>query len=261
MRNHLSKIDISEICTEPSSQYEKIVKKTKGLQVNLSDPKTLLSKNIKTGKSVNFPIAKTCRPTETCKVMCYASREGRPVTWNRTLIKQIQTYQYFLRTPVEVLANRILKESKERKWLRWCGTGDLFDKAVDIINTIAEQEPNLIHWAVTRKPEMALKIKPLNNIFLMFSLDNSSRDRLIDNIELMNHPQLYISFMRENVSDNVMNASIIFNAHQNKKNLPFDDPQRCCPVDAGVLPTKNGCENCKKCFSSSILERKRRLDE
>jgi hypothetical protein len=69
------------------------------------------------------------------------------------------------------------------------------------------------------------------------------------------HPRLYYSYLRFNENEDTMGARIVFNAHQRKKNLPFDDPNTTCPVDAGVVPVKNACVNCRKCFSKKALDK------
>ena len=70
----------------------------------------------------------------------------------------------------------------------------------------------------------------------------------------MNHPRMYYSFMRQQMCEDTLGASIVFNAKQNKKYLEYDNPSICCPVDAGVMPTKGACKKCKKCFSPGVYK-------
>lgn len=88
----------------------------------------------------------------------------------------------------------------------------------------------------------------------MFSLDNDlvseKKKELMDRLE---NPRLYYSFLREDMSDNTMGARIVFNSHQKKKILQFDNPRTTCPVDAGIIPVKDACQSCRKCFSEVTL--------
>jgi len=239
-----------------------LVKKTRELNRRnegaLRPSEPICSGNTKTGFSLNFPIMGTCRPTKVCAKICYGAVKGRPITWDKSLLKYLRNYRYFEIENPEVIADRIQKEYTRRKmeFLRWNGVGDLFPKAVEVINIIARKYPDTVLWVVTRKPEMAAKItRNAPNIYIMFSLDGDpdSRKRRA-RMARHRHPRVYYSFLREAESDDTLGSRIVFNSHQMKKNLPYDDKRTTCPVDAGVIELKGACSSCRNCFSPKVLD-------
>lgn len=217
----------------------------------------ICSANLKTGWSINFPIQKTCSPTSVCRELCYA-RKGR-LSLDQSLNRQERVFKLFNEYSPKILAEKIADEYRKKKmtFLRWCGSGDLFTKAVKVLNLVAEEYPESIHWVVTRKPSAAIKVKPLDNIYLMFSLDNSKdsikRKAKVDNYLLSQiYNRVYYSYLRQYKHEDTLGASIIFNQQQKKGQLPYDDKKRVCPVDADVVPIKNACESCRKCFSPRV---------
>lgn len=218
----------------------------------LSEKESIFSKNAKTGYSVNFPISLTCRPSKICSQVCYASRLGAPINWKASLLKQFRVYNYIQQTNQKVVAQRVISEyhKKNLSWLRWCGSGDLFKKATGVINLITELDPSLKQLVVTRKPEMAnLLVKDAKSLYIMFSLDSSCLDR---KLKLQPNSRIFYSYLRVSANDDVSNTQVIFNEQKQKHILPHDKV-RCCPVDSGKLPLRDGCNKCKKCFSETIF--------
>ena len=239
-----------------------IIKRQRILEKKLKKLKPtdhICSGNLKTGYSINFPIYKTCVPTKICASTCYGAIKGRPITWVNSLTKQMKIYHWFMETDPEIIADKIHKEYVAHKmtFLRWNGVGDLFKESVDVINIISEKYSDDVLWVVTRLPEWAAKInRKAKNVYIMFSLDSDpkSRERRTK-MKRHRHPRLYYSYLRFNKDEDTMGARIVFNAHQMKKQLPYDDPKTVCPVDAGIIPKKNACENCRKCFSEKALDK------
>lgn len=239
-----------------------LVKKTKTLndldEGPLRSHEKICSGNTKTGYSVNFPIWRTCRPTKVCAALCYGAVKGRPITWDKSLLKYLRVYRYFLNTDPETIADRIRKEyvSKKMTFLRWNGVGDLFPEAVEVINILARKYPDMVLWVVTRKREMAAKIdRKAENVYVMFSLDKDPDSRKRKTLmDRHRHPRVYYSFLRQEEGDDTLGARIVFNAHQKKKDLGYDDPRTVCPVDAGQIPLEGACEGCRKCFSPVALD-------
>ena len=237
-----------------------LIKKTKALDEEYNEgmlgPKeSICSNNTKTGWSINFPIRGTCRPTKACSRLCYGAIKGKPITWDKSLLKYLRIYKYFKAEPAEVIAERIYREYKSHKmsFLRCNGVGDLFPESVKVINVFSSRYPDTVNWVVTRKPEMAAQIAPKSNIYLMFSLDKDSKDRK-EKMDSFNHPRVYYSYLREAADEKTMKSRIVFNAHQVKKQLLYDDKHTTCPVDAGIIPVKGACETCRKCFSKGALD-------
>lgn len=239
-----------------------LVRKTKTLDGKnegaLRSDESICSGNTKTGFSLNFPIMGTCRPTKVCSKICYGAVRGRPIMWDKSLLKQLRVHRYFKTEDPETIADRIQREYVRRKieFLRWNGVGDLFSEAVEVINIIARKYPDTVLWVVTRKPEMAASIsRSARNVYVMFSLDGDpdSRKRRT-RMARHRHPRVYYSFLRESANDDTLGSRIVFNSHQMKKHLPFDDPRTTCPVDAGRIELKGACASCRNCFSPRALD-------
>jgi len=211
----------------------------------------LLSSNTKCDVSINFPIEETCRPTETCRKLCYARRG--PITWPASIARQKRILHYFQTTNGVTVGEQILSEVKDREWLRWCGSGDLTLPAIIVINYIARKREDLIQWVVTRKPEMVERLLELKNIYVMFSLDGTSREKVEDLADRATHKRMYFSYLRIDPNEDTRGSSIIFNAKQ-IKSLPYDDKRRVCPADSGQMKVAGACAKCRRCFSPRVLE-------
>ena len=211
----------------------------------------LLSSNTKCDVSINFPIEATCNPTETCRKLCYARRG--PITWPASIARQKRIYNYFLTHDYIEIGEQILEETKNREWLRWCGSGDIFPEAISVINFVAHCRPEMKNWIVTRKPEEVSYISQNQNIYLMFSLDGTSKEKIEKLAKERNHKRLYFSYLRVDPEENTRGSSIIFNAKQ-IKTLPYDDKRRVCPADSGQMKVAGACAKCQRCFSPRVLE-------
>jgi len=242
---------------------QKLIQKTKDVEIQglkaLEPKENICSFNTKTGWSLNFPISKTCQPTKICSKVCYGTRLNRPITWNNSLAKNLRLYEYFLKTPTQVIVDRIYKQyvSKKMTFLRWNGVGDLFPKAIEVINRLVTQHEDVVLWVVTKKVKEALALtRNATNLYIMFSLDSDPQSKIKKSQVLeARHPRIYFSFLRTDSREDTLGAQIIFNMQQKKKDLPFEDLLRCCPVDAGKLETKDACQSCRKCFSDKVFER------
>lgn len=224
----------------------------------LGQKEKICSWNTKTGFSVNFPIAGTCRPTAVCAKLCYGAKPGRPITWDKAVRKYLRVHKYFLETPPEEIADRLHREYVGRKmtFLRWNGVGDLFPESVAVINQIARRHPDMVLWIATRIPEMARMVtRKGENIYLQFSLDGSEECRKRrSRIVRSRHPRLYYSFLRTSMDEDTMGARIVYNAQQYKDRLKCDDRRTVCPADAEIMPIKGACEKCRMCFSRLSLD-------
>lgn len=224
----------------------------------LGDKEKICSGNTKTGFSLNFPICGTCRPTPVCAELCYGAKPGRPITWDKALLKNLRVLRYFKKAAPEEVADRIAREYRRAgmDFLRWNGVGDLFPESVAVINAVARRHPDMVIWIATRIPEMARLItRQADSIFLQFSLDgsNESRKRRRE-IARSRHPRLYYSFLRRSMDEDTLGSRVVYNAQQHKGSLIYDDPRTVCPADSGLLPVKGACAKCRLCFSSRALD-------
>jgi hypothetical protein len=158
--------------------------------------------------------------------------------------------------PYEVA--RVIAEGYRKRnlsFMRWCGSGDLTPRVVQVLNILGFVYPDTIHWIVTRKPEMAELLQPYPSFYIMFSLDGTEESKKRkEQVDKLLNSRIYYSYLRQEADEDTLGASIIFNMQQKKKELPYDDPKRVCPVDAAVLPVEGACKKCKKCFSPGVYD-------
>lgn len=214
----------------------------------------LVSANLKTGWSVNFPIHETCNPTSVCMVLCYA-KKGRLAMPN-SLCRQGNVFEVFQNEDPHAIAKAIANGYRKKKltFLRWCGVGDLTPQICKVLNILGTEYPDTLHWVVTRKPDMVkLLATDMPNVYLQFSLDSSpeSVERKKE-VDAINHPRLYYSFLRFEEDEDTMGAGIIFNAQQKKGTLSYNP--RCCPADAKRLKVEGACAKCRKCFNPRLYK-------
>lgn len=132
-------------------------------------PITILSKNAKTGCSINFPIAGHCQPTKNCAHCCYA-RCGRTVL-PVSKRKQIWVSNYLKGSDI----SQLIHECKSKTAVRLSGTGDINPEHCPNILKLARNCPTTMFWGMTRKPEIAKELNGrLPNLKLMVSVDSSS---------------------------------------------------------------------------------------
>lgn len=224
----------------------------------------LFSSNTKCGRSIDFPIARTCRPTPICAELCYGSKRSSPQGRDISVLeRQLRVLHFFRRTdPIEA-AHRVVKEAGNVSCIRWCGVGDLEVEVVRAINVIANQYPLRLQWVVTRKPEMAARIvRGTDSVFVMFSLDGShdSRKRLAE-MARHQHPRVYYSFLRRYPDEDTLGAVVVFDA---VPGMPAPAQGFQCPADAGRFRNgkgkrtkKHACERCGwRCASPAVMDRR-----
>jgi hypothetical protein len=172
-----------------------------------------------------------------------------------SLTRQARVFKVFCEENPKQIAQVIAQGYIRRNlnFLRWCGVGDLTPEVCKVINELGTKYPDTCHKVVTRKPSMVkLLRRDMPNVYIMFSLDGSpeskKRKKQVDKLQ---HPRVYYSYLRESADEDTMGAQIIFDAHHMKGKLPWD-AKRCCPVDSGKMEMERACEKCKKCFSPKI---------
>lgn len=227
-----------------------LAEKPQGWDDLLGEDEDPLSTNKVTGWSVNVPIVGTCRPTTVCGTTCYFAKG--PSTWPASLRKQWRLKRSIERYP-EATASRILMsaERKRLSFLRWNGGGDLFPKLVTCINHATWLGlPEMPHWVVTRKPELASKIVPRPNVWVHFSVDMSSWGRLEDMRRLAPKDlQWFWSYQCDRGETHppaeASGALVIF---RDSYVLDGTRLKNDCPLN-GAESIEGMCEKCRRCFS------------
>lgn len=227
-------------------------------------PKALhLTKNSKTGFSVDFAIHLTCRPTRVCmgdgpdSAGCYALAGF--MTYPNAVKHQArnQRLMNYLATssPREVL--RVAQAlwsalPRGQDWLRWNGAGDLTPGACRLINCLTSRFPSLILWVISRKPDMVVKLQDRKSLRLLVSLDHSTPEktaaRLREVCERFRVGKARVSYTRTSEEDKPpRDAWVVFNKHQGGN---FNDwpHKHVCPASLPDTKHEGACDECRRCF-------------
>lgn len=211
------------------------------------------STNRVTGHSINFPIIGTCMPTVVCGETCYFAKG--PSTWTASLKKQHRLMNSVKQHPLE-MATSIAAWAEKLKldYVRWNGGGDLFEESVRCINLAARLMPYTPQWIVTRKPGLAAKIEPGENVYVHLSVDRSSWDRLEAMQEIVPAGlQWFWSYQcdKDESPPSPTVAPVIFRDGYDPKGgklYGYDCPLNAADDIAGV------CGTCRRCFNGWAVE-------
>jgi hypothetical protein len=141
-------------------------------------------------------------------------------------------------------------------FVRWNGGGDLFPESVECINKAAPLMAAIPQWIVTRKPVLASRIAPADNVFVHLSVDRGSWDRL-DAMRQSARPGLkwfwsYQCDRGETPTEGM--APVVF---RDSYMLAGADPV----ADDCMLNLSESivgvCNTCRRCFSGAAVERAR----
>ena len=229
-------------------------KKKHGYTETLQAGEDPFSTNRVTGHSLNVPIIGTCMPTEVCGITCYFAKG--PSTWTASLKKQHRLLNS-IRSETSETAARIVKSAKKKKmtFVRWNGGGDLVEESLQCIDEVATAMPTIPQWIVTRKPELASRVTPRDNVYVHFSVDRASWPRL-DAMRSLAPKELqwFHSYQCDKgelpPSDDV--APVIFRHNYDlngSQPVPKDCPLNTSESIVGV------CESCRRCFNGDALRR------
>lgn len=234
------------------------------LREDVELPKKLhLTKNSKTGISIDFPIHATCRPTAVCMgvegsaASCYA-------------LKGFQSFPNAIRAQarnqalVEHLASASIKEvhrvaealygdlPRGMEWLRWNGAGDLTPGACRLINTFTARYDDVLLWVISRKPDMIAKLKDRKTLKLLMSLDHSTPETTAERLRQLTKKfkvgKARLAYTRTSEDDvPPKDVWVVFNAHSGKI---FNDwpHSRVCPASLPGTKHEGACDPCRRCF-------------
>lgn len=217
-----------------------------------------VSDNGKTGISINVSITDTCSPTKECKDYCYGTRG--PIAYPASILAQAantRRFTYLQSAPqtevdaeCEALA-AVVKKGKQN-WLRWNGVGDLIPGSVRVINRMAELHPEITQWVVTRKVTECATLADKPSIKILFSLDNSTPDTILQRAKELKKTYKRASFRfswtRRDANPVPKHVSIIFNEHIGRSRGSWEDVRVC----EATLPNhshEGSCNTCRRCFA------------
>lgn len=229
-----------------------LARKQQGHGELLASDENPFSTNKVTGHSLNFPIIGTCTPTVVCADTCYFA--CGPSTWSASLAKQHRLLNS-LRANPERLAGSIAGWATRLRltFIRWCGGGDLVEETPACIDSVACLLPNVPQWVVTRKPEVAATVVPRRNVYVHFSVDRSSWDRL-DRFRRLAPAELKWFHSYQCEPGEVPLAAIAPVVFRNKYDLDGSAQiAQDCPLNTSDSIVRI-CESCRRCFNGRALE-------
>lgn len=169
-------------------------------------------------------------------------------------------------TDITEIAVQMNKIAQKTGVLRWAGIGDMFSSTVEALYYCLQTDDNIIHWVVTRKPniiqelhQLDLNQSQLDRLFVTFSVDatQESVDKLTKLSTMKLYPRMSFAFVRDSLQQlYIPSCATIFNQHQKKKELAtkLSSHNYYCPCDLGILQTKDACLQCRHCFNGSTLK-------
>ncbi|MCL0099559.1 hypothetical protein M1O55_01665 [Dehalococcoidia bacterium] len=211
---------------------------------------------------MNFPIYSTCQPSKVCSDTCYAL--SGPITWPNSLNKHKANEQICRNSPSD-FAHMVINECKnllkkdDQFFLRWNGTGDLFEEAVQSLVFVSRELPKMPIWAVTRIPRFGKMLldEERPNIYVHFSLDKKSmnrREELLSSLGGTKPSNLFFSYQCDSGEDYSFQefASVVFlDRYKPLTDLP--EHEAICPLNLKDDITDT-CRSCRRCFNGDAIK-------
>lgn len=206
-----------------------------------------------TGYAVNVPIATTCQPTKVCTDTCYAAT-GKTM-WPDALRRQARV-QVLQDAAPRAFARRVVEEYDRLglSFLRWNGVGDLTEGAVEAINHIGVQRPDVVLWVVSRKPALAARIEEAPGVYLQFSLDRSSLRRRDEFLAASPQTSRFF-FSYQGAPDESVpelpGVSVVYH-HRYRPQEGWVLQPSDCPLN-GATDCAGMCARCRRCFDGTAV--------
>jgi hypothetical protein len=236
-------------------------------------PDTLfLSKNDKTGLSINASIAESCRPTPACSVYCYGL-DGR-IALPAALRRQAENSALFAIGDEDwgQLADEAMDiahvVSRQQDFLRMFGVGDLQPGSVYFINQLSAYaklaKPKFRIWVSTRKFDLAAGLASNANLHVMLSFDSSTPARWrTEGLRLLakRRPQFFAAWVRQEQGERVPAwVDVVFEMHRHGHGRAKRPPHpRACPATIhkdfeNSVELCGACAKCRFCFDTKRRE-------
>jgi hypothetical protein len=238
----------------------KLIKRSKRLNLKsseISKETRVLSRSQVTGYAVNFPIHKTCRPTQVCRDTCYfAVRLNASVPALKFQHRNFDT----CRQDPEEFARRVAHEYDNAgiNYLRWNGGGDLFPEAIAAIEYIRANRPDIVLWIVSRKAELAAQLRYHDNHFIHLSLDRTLLDQKAQILSMFQHANVFCSYQvdpQETLTADVIDkVDLVFMHDYGAAPSEFEQlSEKFCPLN-GAESITDACGRCRRCFDGRLTQ-------
>lgn len=224
-----------------------------------------LSKNEKTGLSINLPVALTCfGRTKACTAYCYATQSR--LAMSMSLVRQVQNYVRFEHLATAPIADVVQEADRiaggvsyfGHSFLRVFGSGDLQPGSVRFINTLAKRHPKLALWVSTRQFTLAQGLSRAKNLHLMLSTDGTTLKKdweAVRRLAKTRGPNTYIAYVQREEADVAPpDVKIVFAEHRGSSRGAWTvddaDPRTCPATVKGGEPHTDACARCRFCFDA-----------
>lgn len=241
---------------------------TPEIEVDDIPDRLFLSKNDKTGWSINTSIAMTCKGmTRACSVYCYGL-SGR-IRMPAALQRQAENAAMFGVEEWGQLADEAMDiahvVSRQQDFLRMFGVGDLQLGSVYFINQLAAYakavKPKFRIWVSTRMFDMAAKLVDSPNLHVMLSFDATTLPRhrtMALKLLAQRRPQFFAAWVRTSVDEHVPPwVNVVFEEHKTGAGRAKREPhKKACPATIhedfkGAAPLESACSSCTYCFDTN----------
>jgi hypothetical protein len=218
-----------------------------------------ISKNDKTGWSINVAIAETCQPTRACAEYCYGL--GGRIVMDASLHRQAENARFFAARPMWEIRSEaedvVHVVSRTQNFLRMFGVGDLQPGSVEFVSWMARyasvRRPGFRIWVATRKFELATGLPDSSNLHVMMSLDATTPAKKLEKArELLERgPTWFAAWVRRHEDERVPDwVTVVFEEHKwgGKRARREPDPRACPATVLGGADHSGACSRCQYCF-------------
>lgn len=243
------------------SRFNVIREATPKLAPNVIPEHLFISKNDKTGWSINVAIAETCQPTKACMEYCYGL--GGRIVMDAALRRQAENARFFesratweIRNEAEDVVHTV---ARGQDFIRMFGVGDLQPGSVEFIAWMARyarvKRPGFRIWVATRKVELAAALRSNPNLHVMMSLDATTPAKnVLRTRELTKRGPTWFAAWARRSEDEVIPdwVSVVFEEHKHGGNRARREPEyRACPATVfGGEDHSGACSRCQYCFDT-----------
>jgi hypothetical protein len=220
-----------------------------------------ISRNDKTGWSINVAIAETCQPTRACAEYCYGL--GGRIVMDAALKRQAENARFFAARPIWEIRSEaedvVHLVSRHQDFVRMFGVGDLQPGSVEFVAWMARyasiRRPGFRIWLATRKLALAEKLPTSSNLHVMMSLDVTTPAKNVEKTrELVARGPTWFAAWARRTEDEVIPdwVKVVFEEHKWGGRRARRAPEhRACPATIFEGAEHSGaCSRCRYCFDA-----------
>lgn len=220
-----------------------------------------ISKNDKTGWSINVAIAETCQPTRACSEYCYGL--GGRIVMDAALNRQAENARFFAARPTWEIRNEaedvVHMVARSQNFLRMFGVGDLQPGSVEFVSWMARyaavRRPGFRIWVATRKFDLAARLPDSANLHIMMSLDGTTPPKKLEAARALcaRGSTWFAAWVRRDEHEAIPNwVTVVFEEHKwgGRRAKREPDPRACPATVLGGADHSGACSRCQYCFDA-----------